>query len=103
MTDSQNTNVWNDWANYILNVIKKHDADIEKNRVKSNQFDIEIDRLKENKFSRRDFEKFLSEDYVIFKTTVLTKAKTYGAIWGIIVAIITSIIIAIINNFLENL
>lgn len=103
MTDSQNKTVWNDWANYVLSVIKRHDSDIEKNQAKSNQFDIEIDRLKENKLSRRDFEKFLSEDYVVFKTTVLTKAKTYGAIWGVIVAIVTSIIIGLIKNFLDKL
>lgn len=100
MTDSQNKTVWNDWANYVLSIIKKHDSDIDKNEAKLNRTELEIDRLKENKLSRRDFEKFLSEDYIIFKTTVLTRAKTYGAIWGVIVAIITSIAIALINNFL---
>lgn len=103
MTDSQTKNVWNDWANYVLNILKKHDSDVEKLQSKSAQSDIEIDRLKENKLSRRDFEKFLSEDYVIFKTTVLTKAKTQGAIWGAIITILISILITLLRNFLDNL
>jgi len=101
--DSQNKTVWNDWANYVLSVIKKHEDDLEKAQIKSNQFEIELNRLKEGKFSIVDFQKFLSEDYVIFKTTVLTKAKTYGAIWGVIVTILTTILITFIKNFLDKL
>jgi len=28
MTDSLNNTAWNDWANYLLHIVKKHDGDI---------------------------------------------------------------------------
>lgn len=103
MTDSQNKTVWNDWANYVLSVIKKHDNDIEKSRLDLTNNEIEINRLKETKVDQKDFNKFMSEDYVVFKTTVLTKAKVHGAIWGIIGTILASIIISVIKGLLESM
>lgn len=95
MTDSQNNNAaWNEWANYVLEISKKHDKNIDELYDHYSQKCLDIDNLKEVKLSKEEFQKFLITDYVIFKTEVLTKAKIeakeQGMIWGgIISAIIT--------------
>ena len=76
MTDSQNNNTaWNEWANYVLEISKKHDKNIDELYDSYSQKCLDIDNLKEVKLSKEEFQKFLISDYVIFKTEVLTKAK----------------------------
>ena len=88
MTDSQNNNAaWNEWANYVLEISKKHDKNIDELYDHYSQKCLDIDDLKEVKLSKEEFQKFLITDYVIFKTEVLTKAKLeakeQGMIWGV--------------------
>jgi hypothetical protein len=85
MKDTPNTSAWNDWANYLLYIVKKHDGDIEK---------IEKD-IKEHK---EEFQKFLREDYIIFKTEIKTAERRRNKLWGIILgaATIVNIVLTII-------
>lgn len=102
MTDSQNNNTaWNEWANYVLEISKKHDTNIDELYDFYNKKCLDIDNLKEVKLSREEFQKFLINDYVIFKTEVLTKAKMTGVIWGAVTGGIVSFIIMLLAKVLN--
>lgn len=95
--DSQNNNPWNEWANYILLMIKQHSADIAGTKK-----DVDDSCLKlEGKLTKEEFQKFLINDYVIFKTEVLTKAKIAGIVWGAAIGGIVSFVIALISFLLK--
>lgn len=98
MTDSQN-NAWNEWANYLLYIVKKHDGDIEK--IKEELKGVDLESLKKVKLNEDDFQKFLAEDYVIFKTEVKTSEKRRNRLWGIVLGIIT--ILNVLLRVLFNL
>ena len=95
--DSQSNNPWNEWANYILLMIKQHTENIDKIKTDANDSCLEI----ENKLSKEDFQKFLINDYVIFKTEVITKARLAGILWGAVIGGIVSFIIALISYILK--
>lgn len=102
MTDSQSNNAaWNEWANYVLEISKRHDKNIDELFDEFNKKGLEIENIREAKLSKEEFQKFLITDYVIFKTEVLTKAKdeakTQGMIWGALV----SVAITLLGIFLK--
>lgn len=92
MMDGQ-TNTWNEWANYVLHVIKKHDGNFE-------EIEEELKRaclLIQNKLDKETFQNFRADDYNIFKTEILTKAQVFGIIWGIIAGGIVSFIVSLLT------
>ena len=102
MTDSQSNNAaWNEWANYVLEISKRHDKNIDELFDEFNKKCLDVENIREAKLSKEDFQKFLITDYVIFKTEVLTKAKdeakTQGMLWGALV----SVAITLLGIFLE--
>ena len=123
MTDSQNKSAWNDWANYLLHIVKKHDGDLEAIKIELKSIGLqdekitsiilliaehkedlgklskeiinlglEIQQLKLTKLNESRFDTFYAEDYKVFKTELLTKAKLRGVWWGAISGGIISII-----------
>ena len=99
--DSQNNTTWNEWANYILHIVKKHEDVDEKHEQSIKDNCLGIENLKETKLSKEEFQKFLVTDYVIFKTEVLTKAKMTGVIWGAVTGGIVSFIIMLLAKVLN--
>jgi hypothetical protein len=97
MTDSQNNNAaWNEWANYVLEISKRHDKNIDELFDEYNKKCLDIENIREVKLSKEEFQKFLITDYVIFKTEVLTKAKseakTQGMVWGALVSLVITLL-----------
>jgi len=127
MTDSQNKSAWNDWANYLLYIVKKHDGDIDgireelkvmglqkekisqilssveqyRDNIELMEKDIKslnlnVQELNLNKLTKSDFDDFYAEDYKVFKTQILERAKIKarhsGAIWGFVSAFVIYII-----------
>ena len=88
MKDTQNS-AWNEWANYLLYIVKKHEGDIEKIEPELKQIGLDINSLKEGKLDDDDFQKFLKEDYVIFKTEIKTASKKRDRIWAVILGTVT--------------
>ena len=106
MTDSQNNNAaWNEWANYVLEISKRHDKNIDELFDELNKKCLDIENIREKKQDREDFQKFLITDYVVFKTEVLTKAKaeakSQGILWGALVSILISLIGIFLNHVLK--
>lgn len=86
--DSQN-NAWNEWANYLLYIVKKHEGDIEKIKEELKNSGLNLESLDKVKLNEDDFQKFLTEDYVIFKTEVKTAEKKRNRLWGIVLGVVT--------------
>lgn len=109
MTDSQNNNAaWNEWANYVLEISKRHDKNIDDIMKeidllydKYNEKNLDIENLREAKLSKEDFQKFLITDYVIFKTEILTKAKEEAKAQGIWWGALVSAAITLLGVFLK--
>lgn len=113
MTDSQNNNAaWNEWANYVLEISKRHDKSIEDILKeldllydKYNEKNLDIENLREIKLSKEDFQKFLITDYIIFKTEIITKAeataKTQGILWGAVVSAAITLIGILMSYILK--
>ena len=68
MKDTQNSSAWNDWANYLLYIVKKHDGDIDK--------------------IQSDLSKF-EKDYIAFKAGIEAGNKKRDKVWGIILGLVT--------------
>jgi len=45
MTDSQNKSAWNDWANYLLHIVKKHDGDLESIRLELKAIGVQEEKI----------------------------------------------------------
>jgi hypothetical protein len=106
MTDSQNNNAaWNEWANYVLEISKRHDKNIDELFDELNKKCLDIESIREKKQDREDFQKFLISDYVVFKTEVLTKAKSeaknQGILWGALVSIAITILGTLLKYVLK--
>lgn len=106
MTDIQNNNAaWNEWANYVLEISKRHDIQIDELYDKINKSSLDIENMRELKLSNKEFSAFMISDYVVFKTEILTKAKeeakNQGMIWGGVISILVGLIGLLIRNILK--
>lgn len=88
MKDIQNS-AWNEWANYLLYIVKKHEGDVDAIKKENIELGLLIETLTQSKLDADEFQKFLAEDYVVFKTEVKTTAKRRNMTWGVILGIVT--------------
>ncbi len=98
MMDIQNNNAWTDWANYLLYIVKKHDGDIEKIEAELSDIGINIENLKQTKLNEEEFQNFLKNDYIVFKTEIKATEKKRTKIWGIILGIVA--ILSVVLQFI---
>lgn len=99
MMDGQNNsqnNTWTEWANYVLHIIKKHDGNFDEIEKELRTKDIAI----ENKLDKEVFTLFRADDYNVFKTEVLTKAKYNSILYGAIVGGVVSFIFSLLSKLI---
>jgi len=87
------TNTWNEWANHVLHIIKKHDGDFD--AIKKEL--VSMGLLIQEKLDKDIFQNFRADDYNVFKTEVLTKAKINAGIVGAIVSFLISLFARILT------
>ena len=59
---------------------------------------IDIENLKQTKLNEEEFQKFLRDDYIVFKTEIKTNEKKRTRLWGIILGIVA--ILSLVLQFI---
>ncbi len=99
MMDGQNNNqnnTWTEWANYVLHIIKKHDGNFEAIEKELKEVALTL----ENKLDKDIFITFRADDYNVFKTEALTKAKYNSILYGAIVGGVVSFIFSLLSKLI---
>ena len=89
MKDTQNTqntqlSSWNEYAQYVLIMLKTYGDLIKELQDKDTASKICLGK----KVEQVDFEKFLREDYSVFKANIQAKATMWGTIAGGIITLL---------------